>query len=94
MLFENDSVRVLQVVIQPGEREKPHHHPWPSVLYMSEGDQFVDRDGSGQTILDTRELDEPIALPVTMWKEPEALHSVENLSTSRAIRLLRVELKS
>lgn len=46
-----------------------------------------------EVILDTREMDGPLPLPLTMWKDPEAPHSVENLSSTQRIRLLRIELK-
>jgi hypothetical protein len=38
-------------------------------------------------------MDKPLTFPLTMWKEPEAPHSVENLSQTQPIRLIRVELK-
>src|SRR5688500_12461064 len=47
ILLENDSVRVLEVTILPGEKEAVHHHQWPSVLYVMEGGDFIDRDGEG-----------------------------------------------
>lgn len=94
VLLENEHVRVLAVTIAPGEMENLHHHVWPSVIYLTEAEAFVDRDGEGTVLNDTREMDRPLELPLTMWKEPEALHSVENLSASTTLRLFRVELKS
>jgi hypothetical protein len=93
VLMENDQVRVLEVTIAPGELENLHHHRWPSVLYITEAGHFIDRNADGEVILDTREMDGPLPLPLTMWKDPEAPHSVENLSTTQRIRLLRIELK-
>ncbi len=54
---------------------------------------FIDRDADGQVIVDTREMEGFPPLPFTMWKDAEAPHSVENLSTTETIRLIRVELK-
>lgn len=34
LLFENDRVRVLEVVIEPGAREPEHTHRWPSVMIV------------------------------------------------------------
>lgn len=93
VLLENDSVRVLEVTILPSEIEAVHHHQWPSVLYIMEAGDFIDRDGEGNVILDTRKLSSPLKFPLTMWKSPEAPHSVENLSKTKAIRLVRVEIK-
>lgn len=93
IVLENDSVRVLEVTVLPGEIEAVHHHQWPSVLYIMEAGDFIDRDGNGNIIFDTRKLPEPLKFPMTMWKGPEAPHSVENLSKTKSIRLIRVELK-
>jgi len=32
LLFEDDAVRVLEVTVEPGERENLHHHRWPSLM--------------------------------------------------------------
>jgi len=93
ILMENESVRVLEVTLLPNELEPVHHHQWPSVLYIMEAGHFIDRDGGGNVIMDTRLLPEALVFPMTMWKDPEAPHSVENLSDTQPIRLIRVELK-
>lgn len=93
ILMENDSVRVLEVTVLPHEKEAVHHHQWPSVLYIMEAGDFIDRDGEGNVIFDTRQLPSPLKFPMTMWKSPEAPHSIENLSKTKKIRLIRVEIK-
>lgn len=93
ILLENEKVRVLEVTLAPNELEPVHHHQWPSVLYIMEAGDFIDRDGDGNVIMDSRKLPEPLAFPLTMYKEPEAPHSVENLSDTKTIRLIRVEMK-
>ncbi len=92
ILMENDKVRVLEVSLAPGETEAVHHHQWPSVLYIQEAGDFVDYDGDGNVIFDTRNIP-PLQFPMTMWKDAEAPHSVENLSKTITIRLIRVEMK-
>jgi hypothetical protein len=32
VLFENDRLRVLEVILDPEEEEPVHHHRWPSVF--------------------------------------------------------------
>ena len=86
-------MRVLEVTVLPGETEAIHHHQWPSVLYITQASDFVDRDGSGNVIFDTRKLPESLKFPLTMYKEPEAPHSIENLSKTVSIKLVRVEMK-
>lgn len=93
ILLENDNVRVLEVTLAPGEVENLHHHQWPSVLYIQEAGDFIDYDGDGNVIFDSRNLPEPLTLPLTMYKYPEAPHSVVNLSDTKTIRLIRVEMK-
>ena len=92
-MLENDSVRVLEVTVLPGETEAVHHHQYPSVLYFIDAGDFIDRDGEGNVILDTRKLSSPLKFPFTKWKGPEAPHSVENLSKTKTLRLIRVEIK-
>ncbi len=36
VLFENDSLRVLEVTLEPGEEEPTHHHRWPSVFVLDQ----------------------------------------------------------
>ena len=87
------TISVLEVTLAPKELEPVHHHQWPSVLYIMEAGDFIDRDGEGNIIMDTRKIPEPLVFPLTMYKNPEAPHSVENLSDTKTIRLIRVEMK-
>lgn len=93
VLMENDKVRVLEVTLSPGEVENLHFHQWPSVLYVQEAGDFIDSDAEGNIIFDTRTLPKPLKFPLTMWKNPESPHTVTNLSKTKSIRLIRVELK-
>ena len=36
VLFENDRLRVLEVILNPGEEEPVHHHQWPSVFVFDQ----------------------------------------------------------
>ncbi len=92
VLLENDQVRVLDVVVPPHTREPVHAHCSPSVLYILEASAFIDRDANGKVLVDTRDLKTPLTFPMTMWKDPEAPHAVENLS-DKPLHLIRVELK-
>jgi hypothetical protein len=91
--MENDKVRVLEVTIAPGETEEVHHHQWPSVLYIQEAGDFIDYDSDGKIIVDTRLIKPALKFPMTMWKDSEGAHSVQNLSKTITIRLIRVEMK-
>ncbi len=93
ILLENDKVRVLEVTLLPGEKEPLHHHQWPSTLYIMSADDFIDFDGKGNVILDSRKFPEPATYPLTIFKNPEAPHQAENLSRTETIKLIRVEMK-
>ena len=93
ILLENEKVRVLEVYLAPEEKEPLHHHKWPSVLYIQEAGDFIDYDSNDKVIFNTQKLPEPLSFPLTMTKEPEAPHSVVNLSKTKPIRLIRVEMK-
>jgi len=93
ILLENASVRVLEVTLAPGKIEALHSHQWPSVLYLQEFGDYIDRDAKGNIILNTRTLPRPLKFPPAIWKGPQAPHSVENLSDTKTIRLIRVEIK-
>lgn len=93
ILMDNDKVRVLEVILAPGETEEAHHHQWPSVLYIQEAGDFIDYDGDGNIIMDSRQIKPAPKFPMTIWKDAEAAHSIENLSKTITIRLIRVEMK-
>jgi mannose-6-phosphate isomerase-like protein (cupin superfamily) len=89
VLLENDRVRVLDVTVQPGEREPLHAHCRPSVLYITQRGALRDRDKDGHVVLD--EASAP-PLPAVQWHETEPLHSVENLD-AKPLHIVRIELK-
>lgn len=36
VLFENERLRVLEVILEPDEEEPVHHHRWPSVFVFDQ----------------------------------------------------------
>lgn len=92
VIFENDHVRVLDVTVPPHTKENVHAHCWPSVLYITDAGQYVDYDINGKVLFDSRSLASPPALPMTIWKGPEAPHAIDNLD-DKPLHLVRVELK-
>jgi quercetin dioxygenase-like cupin family protein len=92
VVLENERVRVLEVTVQPGEREPVHGHKWPSVMYVMAEDLIRDYDRDGKLLYDSATDNARLKTPYTVWMPPQAPHSVENLSKT-PLRLLRVELK-
>ena len=94
VLFENGRVRVLEVIIQPGEREPAHTHRWPSVMVGLEAARIRYYDAEGEMRFETPEDRDLSGSDLGAdWLGPEPLHSVENFD-ERVFRALRVELKS
>src|SRR5258708_11836226 len=91
VVLENDRVRLLEVVIEPGAREPEHTHQAVSLMivdepariryYVGDAVRFESRARSG-----TRP-----GMRVR-WMEPEGPHSVENIDEHR-YHAMRIELK-
>ncbi len=92
VLFENDHVRVTDILVLPSEREPVHHHRWPSVLYIEKREAFRGYDAADNVTVDSSGM-APMSYPMTIWMEPQPLHSIENTSTTEPIHIIRVELK-
>jgi len=93
VILENDKVRVLEITLLPNETENLHHHKWPSVIYIPEGNDFVDYDGEGNILIDSRKLTNPSVYPIVIYNDNDILHQTKNVSKTKSIRLIRVEMK-
>jgi hypothetical protein len=89
VLFENEVVRVLEVIIEPGTREPLHTHRAPSVMIVDEPARI--RYYTADTL--TYETPGAAALdePRTSWLDPEPPHAVENIDGHR-YHAYRIEL--
>ena len=92
VLFENERVRVLDVVVGVGDRESLHAHCWPSFLYVTFRGKLREWGADGKLLREVKETPPATAFPITQWLEASPPHSIENLD-SQPIHLLRVELK-
>ena len=92
VVFENERVRVLDVTVAVGGREKLHAHCWPSVLYVMFRGKLREWNADGKVIREVKETPPATAFPLTQWLEASPPHSIENLD-SRPIHLVRIELK-
>jgi quercetin dioxygenase-like cupin family protein len=93
LLLENDKVRVLDSLLQPGESTPIHTHRWPSAQYVIGLSDFIRTDGDGNVMLDTRYGGGLPAAGTAFWSQPFEPHSVTNVGNSD-IRVISVELKS
>ena len=83
VIFENEFIRVLQVVLPPaGSSEPMHHHRWPSLFlrYETGGKsahlRYHTPDGK---VVDVPSRNEPVHAGIwtAHWMPPEPLHSIE-----------------
>jgi len=92
LLTENESVRVLDTIIRPGQTTPLHTHCWPGVLHVREWSQFIRRDAQGDVLLDSRTIDPP-AVGSALWTPLLPPHTLENIGDS-AVHVVSVELKN
>jgi hypothetical protein len=91
LLFANDYVRVLEVVITPGAREPEHTHRWPSVMIVDQPARVRYYEHGIQTFESRGKTPSGAGLKAA-WMDPEGPHSVENID-SFPYHALRIELR-
>ena len=91
LLFENESVRVLDTTIAPGTTTPLHTHRWPAALYILSWSDFVRRDEHGKILLDSRETG-PVPAGQTVWSSALPAHTLENVGNGE-LRVIVVEVK-
>lgn len=93
ILYEDDSVRVLLVTVRPGEKEKIHDHPWPSILVVLGERNVEDFDAKGNRLPAPAPLPENFEWPLVFRWPPGAAHSIHNLDTHKTFQAIRIEYK-
>jgi hypothetical protein len=90
VLFENDAVRVLEVVIPAGTREPEHTHRWFSVMIVAQPAMI--RYYQSGVLTFSSLAGASGGSTIAQWMDPEGPHSVENVD-SVPYRAFRIELK-
>jgi hypothetical protein len=89
-------VRVVEVVVPPGETDPVHTHGWPSVMLVDRAARVRSYDGDGDVVSESPERpDDESATqspPRVEWLEPEGPHAVKTVDTV-PFHAMRVELK-
>ena len=83
LVFENDRVRVLEYVDEPGQRTSPHQHPDSVMVTLSSFRRRLHHDGG------TRDVEIPAGLATWL---PAQQHSGENVGETPTHTIF-VELK-
>ena len=82
--LDNDRVRVLEAMSEPGEREGMHSHP-ASIVYVVEGATLRISTPDGKSTVVTFKTGD------TIWREP-VTHAAENVGKTRFHAII-VEMK-
>ncbi len=94
LLLEDDAVRVLEVTVEPGERENLHHHRWPSIMVVLARPNYRNFDADGNEIPPSGGTPTSPALPRALRLPPQRLHAIEVAADAPyGFRGIRIELK-
>jgi hypothetical protein len=93
LLFENETVRVLDTLIPAGEMTNLHTHQWPASLYVISWSDFIRYDASGNILLDSKTLTKTPATATALWSEPLAAHALKNTGNND-LHIISVEIKT
>jgi hypothetical protein len=92
LLFENDSVRVLDTCIKAGEQTAVHTHRWPASLYILSWSDFIRYDAEGNVMVDSRTLGKVPSANSAIWTDALIPHSLKNIGDND-LHVISVELK-
>lgn len=92
ILLENDSVRVLDTRLGPGEQTPVHTHQWPAVLYILAWSDFIRYDPEGNVLVESRSFGSKPTRGQALWSSPLVPHYVRNVGDCE-LHVLAVELK-
>ena len=90
--FENENVRILEVVIEPGDTVPFHQHTMESVFVTLQPASLVFRDMNGNTIKEVDRADSTELPQYDARSAAPAPRSVENVD-SITLKAIRIELK-
>jgi hypothetical protein len=91
LVFENESVRVLETHVPPGDVTPLHTHRWPAMLHIRSWSDFVRRDSEGSVMVDSRISGRQKEGSV-VWSTPLGPHTLENVG-GVALQVLSIEIK-
>ena len=95
LLHEDDEVRVLEVTVQPGERENLHHHRWPSIMVVLARPNYRNFDAGGNEIPPAGGTPASPVLPRALRLPPQRLHAIEvAVDAPHGFQGIRIELKT
>ncbi len=95
LLYEDDEVRVLDVSVEPGERENLHHHRWPSLMVVLARPNYTNRDADGNVIPPAGGIPANPVLPRALRLPPQPTHAIEvDADAPHGFHGVRIEFKT
>ena len=95
LLHEDDGVRVLEVMVEPGERENLHHHRWPSLMIVLARPDYRNFDANGNEIPPSGGTPTDLRLPRVVPLLPQRAHAIEVAADApHGFHGIRVEFKT
>src|SRR5476651_1524676 len=92
LLFENESVRVLDANIPPGEMTAVHTHSFAASHIVISWSDFVRYDAAGNILLDSRDMGKTILPHLALWSGPLGPHALKNVGAD-CLHIISVEIK-
>lgn len=92
VIFENEKVRILNVLIKAGEKEPMHTHNRESVMIVDQPARIRYYDENNEVVFESKKENFSYEPRQPSWMEIEGLHSVENIDTV-VYSATRIELK-
>jgi quercetin dioxygenase-like cupin family protein len=86
LVLENETVRVLEYTLLPGQKDRPHTHPQRVAHVVSGGTLRIGLPDGNTIIVEEK-------AGTSAWSDPAPLHDTENIGTTPIVILL-VEVKS
>lgn len=99
VVFENDRLRVLEVILEPDEEEPTHHHRWPSVFVFDQVEGPIhDMNPDGSIAPPNRDVIKAIQAwdgrgCLVVHMQPQPAGRVLNAS-GKTLHGIRVEMKT
>lgn len=85
VLFENNMVRVLETIIEPGEVVPVHTHQHSSANHFQSPAEIVRRDADGVITFDSKAAGVSIQAGDVRWNGPLEPHSLENVGENTIV---------
>jgi hypothetical protein len=93
LLFENESVRVLDASIPPGEITTVHPHRLAALHLVISWSDFIRYYADGKVLLDSRRIGKTIAQHTALRSGPLGPQALKNIGTNN-LHIIGVEIKN